>query len=74
MQHLADDFPDQIEAILKRRGSDLVFDSICADFEEIASEIAEIRSNDKTPLPPSISDLTHTLEKLRIEIEQYLKH
>ena len=73
MQHLVGDFRDQIEVILKLRTSDPIFDSICADFEEMATEIAGIISKGGTPPPPSLGDLTHTLEALRVEINQYLK-
>ena len=74
MQHLVGDFPDQIEAILKLRTSDPIFDDICEDYDEMAIEIAGIISRGDNPPLPSLGDLTHTLEALRVEINQYLKH
>jgi hypothetical protein len=74
LQYLAGNFPDQGAIIVKLRASDPTFDGICADFEEITTEIVGIKSKGDTPPPPSLCDLTHTLEALRIEIEQYLKH
>jgi hypothetical protein len=74
LQHLAEYFPNQVDIIVKLRASDPTFDGICADFEEITTEIVGIKSKGDTPPPPSLCDLTHTLEALRIEIEQYLKH
>jgi hypothetical protein len=74
LQHLVGDFPDQIETILKLRISDPIFEGICVDYEEIATEKTRIISRGDNPPLPSLGDLTHTLEALRVEINRYLKH
>lgn len=73
MKHLSREFPDQIDLVLQCRAADPVFDSICADFEEMATHLETLVSRGISPIPSSLGDLTHTLQQLKIEIVNYLE-
>jgi hypothetical protein len=73
-RHVEKAFPEIIGDICLLRATNVVFDEICRDFEEVATLIAQKESDGPQSTDPYLADLLHTLEGLHGEITNRLRH
>ncbi|MGI9363624.1 MAG: hypothetical protein ACR2O8_00430 [Rhizobiaceae bacterium] len=73
-QYLIREFPNHAAEFAAICATDPQFAGICADFNEISTELAKSQLEDIAALPEVLSGHNRSLQALRKEVDGYLKH